>query len=348
MRRLSPSGLSWLSALAPAALLVLLGAAPVSAGVEVIDFEDMNPGNGGTSPLTEEYAELGVHFYSLDDASVWSGLSEGDPGGWQVEGTNGTRFLGFDGSSYSVVLTFDAPVQDFQFDLTRAAPHPFMAHQVVVAGLLGGEVVDEQIVYLGAVDAWMTLTVAGGVDQVVIEGPGQPGTRFAVDNVQWLGPDREVPDEPADDPDLEELPGGEGPAEMNVRVDVRSGKWLRLWTRGRRAIVPVVVFGDEDFDVSEVAVDTVSLDPDEGQVKHRSCPHFLDFDRDGRLDMMLHFRLTNPSFPPAEGEECVTGETTSGDAFSGCDDLLWNHPRRWWQVPSHGQNDRGVRGRRSR
>lgn len=341
-RSFRPSGLALSSV--PIALAALLLAVPAMAGVEVLDFEDQEPGNGGGPSLTEEYTALGVHFDSSDDANVWNGLSGGDPGGWQVEGSNGPRFLGFDGESYNVVLTFDAPVQDFQLDVARAAPHPYTFHQVWVVGLREGEIVDEQMVYLGAVDSWMTVALAGELDQVVVDGPGQVGTRFAIDNVQWLGPDRDVPDEPQD-PGVPDEP--QVPEEIEVRVDVRNGKWLRFWTRGRRAIAPVVLHGDEDFDVTRVAVDSLALEPGPAKIKHRSCPHFLDLDRDGYLDMFVHFRV-RPSVVETEGDRvCLVGETVSGESFSGCDELTWWNPRKQWRHPRYdGKRPRKGNGPR--
>ncbi|MGH0034524.1 MAG: hypothetical protein ACQGVK_05815 [Myxococcota bacterium] len=319
-----------------AALLALLTSAPASAGVEVVDFEDVAHVNEAGVPLGEEYAALGVHFHSEDDASVWDGVSLGDPGGWQVEGSSGPRFLGFDGASYAVVLGFDAPVEEFQLDLTRAAPHPFMAHQALVVGLREGEIVDEQVIYLGAVNSWITVELAGELDQVVVDGPGQPGTRFAIDNLQWLGPDREEPEEPP----VEDVPPA--PEEMEVRVDVRKGSWLHRWHRGRRANARVVVHGAEGFDVTTVDVDSLVFEPEAARIKHRSCPHLLDVDRDGHLDMFLHLRMDRGERSllwQGDTELCLSGETDSGVPFSGCDALTRRRGR--WSRDDHGRHRRG-------
>ena len=84
-----------------AAFLTLAGlvAGPVSA-IETISFEEIPAQNTIFATLSEEYAHLGVHFSSNDDGSTWDGMSNGDPGGWELEGTNGPTFAGFNGASY--------------------------------------------------------------------------------------------------------------------------------------------------------------------------------------------------------------------------------------------------------
>ena len=69
--------------------------------------------------LVEEYAHLGVHLSTTDDGATWSDLSDGDPGQWQLEGSNGIAFLGFGGRGYSARVYFDEPVQEFQLDVAR-------------------------------------------------------------------------------------------------------------------------------------------------------------------------------------------------------------------------------------
>jgi hypothetical protein len=188
--------------------------------------------------------------------------------------------------------------------------------------------VDEQVLYLGAVNSWATVALAGELDQVVVEAPGQPGSRFGVDNVQWLGPDREEP------PVVEEPPGNEIPPvpdEIPVRIDVHKGHWLNLWKRGRRALARVVIFGADDFDVTEVDVDSLELEPIPVRMNRRRRAHFIDADRDGHLDVFLHLGLDRSLAGAETDEVCLMGETVSGQAFSGCDTIERRGRRNGWQ-----------------
>ena len=90
-------------------LTTSLMATATSAGAEVISFDEMTATNSNCCYLTSEYLDLGVTFETTDDGSVWGGLSNGNPGTWGLEGTNGPAFLGFNGASYSATMLFDVP-----------------------------------------------------------------------------------------------------------------------------------------------------------------------------------------------------------------------------------------------
>src|SRR5262245_27062075 len=98
--------------------LALLG--PAIAGAEEINFDEIPPANRIMPPPSEEYAHMGVHFVATDDGSVWTGLSGGDPGGWGLEGTNGTAFSGFNGASYGLRVRFDGAVREVSVDAARS------------------------------------------------------------------------------------------------------------------------------------------------------------------------------------------------------------------------------------
>lgn len=71
----------------------LLGAtATIQAQTDTINFEDGVAAHPG---LGFNVGEVGG---AVDSLSVIDGLSEGDPGGWQIEGSNGPKMMGFWGS----------------------------------------------------------------------------------------------------------------------------------------------------------------------------------------------------------------------------------------------------------
>ncbi len=300
-----PGGRPLLTALS----LAFLVAAPAWAGPEVIDFDEPAAANTA-EPLAEEYARQGVHFFSMDDAVVRGGIPTGGPEGWQVEGTRGPRFLGFDGASYSAVLTFDETVTDFRLDLTRAAPHPFIAHRVRFAALLEGRVVDEQIVYLGAVDSWSEVSMADALDQVVIEGPGFNGTRFAIDNVRWTAPDVEDPG---------------GSPSIEARMSVRAPR-MRRSTDGGEAVYPVFLFGSEQLDVRSIDLDSLDFGPGLARFRYGNRRPVGVWGRDRYKDLFLRF-VVDAEVAPAVGESvCLVGRTRSGESFEACREV---RSRRW-------------------
>src|SRR5688500_8787868 len=59
---------------------------------------------------TEQYSHLGVHLRpSGADPSVQPGVSNGDPGGWGVDGSAGPYFMGIN-NGYGMRVLFDAPI----------------------------------------------------------------------------------------------------------------------------------------------------------------------------------------------------------------------------------------------
>jgi len=163
--------------------LVALGAAALPALAETITFEEFPAANCNCRFLTEEYADLGIHFVTTDDGSTWDGISRGDPGNWGLEGTNGPTFLGFNGASYALTCRFDDLVSDFRLDVARS--NGSQDGVFILEGLRGGQVVESVRVTLGAINQWSTVQLSETVDGTRWLGQGSGFHPFGVDNVQW-------------------------------------------------------------------------------------------------------------------------------------------------------------------
>ena len=90
---------------------------------------------------------------------------------------------------------------------------------------------------------------------------------------------------------------------------------------GSRGVVPVVLYGEVDFAVEDVDVDTLAFGPDASSIAHRNGPHFDDIDGDGLLDMILHHRIADTGLTAYDVEACLNGQTIDGASFEGCDDV---------------------------
>lgn len=91
-------------------------------------------------PLAKlQYEEMGVRLRG-DAAGVLPGISSGDPGNWQLEGTvrgvpGGGRFIGFNTSKQSLQVSFRHPVTSVAFDLiTRDAECEVAIHATAADG----------------------------------------------------------------------------------------------------------------------------------------------------------------------------------------------------------------------
>jgi hypothetical protein len=281
------------------AALALLGASPI--GAAVIDFEDRAAANDSQTLIRAEYADAGPTFVPTDDGATWDGIGAGDPGEWQITGTNGPTFLGFDGRSYSTSLRFDEPVEAFELDVARAAgAQPFYLDYFQVTGFLEGKIVESRAAYLAGVGVWQTVSLTGMVDRIVWFGTGLRGHRYGIDNLRWVS---------------------QAPQLLAVEIDVRPGSEENPIQVGSRGVVPVVLYGEVDFAVEDVDVATLGLGPDAAGVAHPRGPHFDDLDADGLLDMILHHRIADTGLTAEDVEVCLYGETADGMPFEGCDDV---------------------------
>ena len=282
------------------AALALLGVPPISAAV--IDFEDRAAANDSQTLIRNEYADLGVTFVPTDDGATWDGIGAGDPGGWQISGSNGPTFLGFDGESYSTSLRFDEPVEGFELDVARAAgAMPFFLDYFQLTGFLDGAIVDSKAVYFANVDVWQTVSLAGMVDKVVWFGIGLRGHRYGVDNLRWANLAQQL---------------------MGVQIDVRPGSDENPIQLGSRGVVPVVLYGEVDFAVEDVNVSALAFGSAPASLAHRNGPHYEDVDGDGLLDMILHYRIKDTGLTAYDAVVCLIGATVDEMPFEGCDDVM--------------------------
>jgi len=271
----------------------------------MIDFDDQ-PASNGATPLSDEYADRGVHF-DTRDGMTWSGLTGGNPGDWQLEGTRGPAFMGVEGFSSTSALRFDAPVKGFKLDLARGAgTRPNFSDFVMVSGLHAGRPVDSETVFLGEVNDWKTIELAGEMDRVVVFSSGfYVDFRFGVDNLRW--------------------DGGSEPVTAKVEIDVKPGNARNAVNLGSRGVVPVALYGSPNFDVADVDPDQLRFGPkgaSEGaELAHLSGPHRDQRNDDGHLDLLLHFRVTDAGLGGDDELACVYGVTRQGTPFEGCDSV---------------------------
>lgn len=162
--------------------LALLLATTAHAGV--INFEEFPADNSNGPMQADRYSALGVAFVATDDGSTWGGIGNGDPGNWDLEGTNGSIFSGFNGSSYGLTMLFDTDVSAFAMDAARSAGSS-AGDTITLEGWNDGGLVETLTVTFGDINVWSTLTLASSVDEVRWFGTGDGFHPFGVDNIQW-------------------------------------------------------------------------------------------------------------------------------------------------------------------
>ena len=157
------------------------------ADAATITFAEVAATNDGT-PFAGTIA--GATF-SGTNAGIWAGNSNGDPGLWGLEGTNGPHFLGFNGGAggsdplyYSEVVTFDVPVSSVSIDFARATGSVDGSVTLQAFDSSGsiGFVTGE----LGSVNAWSTLSVAfPDMTSIAWNVMGTGSHPYGVDNLDY-------------------------------------------------------------------------------------------------------------------------------------------------------------------
>jgi hypothetical protein len=250
-------------------------------------------------PLSEEYAQMGVHFVGTDDGSVWTGISGGDPGGWRLEGTNGTAFAGFNGASYGMRVVFDGPVREVSVDAARSLGSK-LGTAFVLRGWRAGAMVEEVSVVLGDVNAWSTVALSEEVDEVSWVGAGTGKRSFGVDNLRWSAEPEEIP----------------------VAIDVRPGSPRNRVNPFAQGVLRVALLGAGDFDVATVVVETLRfgalhLEAD-GAYALRS--RVEDVNGDGYPDLVTLHRIPETGIAVGDEQACLAGEKLDE---TGTSTLLW-------------------------
>jgi hypothetical protein len=109
-----------------------------------------------------------------------------------------------------------------------------------------------------------------------------------------------------------------------VDIDIRPRTDKNVVNSTGRGVVPIVVFGDADFEVSTVDVATLSFGP--GEAPSHSV-HVADVDGDGFDDLVTYHRGIEAALATDEPEACLQAMTIDGTPILGCDTVRHIGPR---------------------
>jgi len=109
-----------------------------------------------------------------------------------------------------------------------------------------------------------------------------------------------------------------------ILVDIKPGSStnpIQLSSNGR---LPVAILTTSDLDAAVVIASTLCFGDAEDPAE-RNCTeahgkgHLEDVDRDGDLDLVLHFDTRRTGIDAGDARACLTGRTLDGTAIEGCD-----------------------------
>lgn len=141
-----------------------------------------------------------------------------------------------------------------------------------------------------------------------------------------------------------EIPAGACPfgggGTIEVGVDIKPFSDPNSINPRSGGVVPVAILGSESFDVTDVDVTTLAFGPAGASPSHdltdsntfyththeQVCDEFdncvweeYDANGDGIMDLVSHYVQRETGLAIGDTEACITGETTDGRAFEGCD-----------------------------
>jgi uncharacterized repeat protein (TIGR01451 family) len=115
-------------------------------------------------------------------------------------------------------------------------------------------------------------------------------------------------------------------AYLPLTVDVQPGKALGTVYTAKQGLTSVAVLTTSTFKAANLDPATVCFGDAELPVE-RACQeahgtgHLTDIDKDGDLDLLLHYDTRSTGIDRGDAKACLIGRTTSGDGVFGCDDV---------------------------
>ena len=83
----------------------------------------------------------------------------------------------------------------------------------------------------------------------------------------------------------------------------------------------MAVLGSASFDVNDIDRSTLAFGPNDATPAHNALGHLDDVNDDGIPDLVSHYKTQDTGLAVGDTEACVTGMTTGGQPFEGCDSV---------------------------
>jgi hypothetical protein len=115
--------------------------------------------------------------------------------------------------------------------------------------------------------------------------------------------------------------------ELRVSIDIRPGSPVNPINLSSNGVVPVAILTAGSFDATAVVATSVCFG-DWEDAAQRNCTeahgggHVEDADKDGDLDLVLHFEFARTGIDRGDTRACLTGQTHVGTVITGCDAII--------------------------
>ena len=111
------------------------------------------------------------------------------------------------------------------------------------------------------------------------------------------------------------------PELLNIAVDIRPGGEQNPVNLGSKGVLPVAIFGEEDFDVFDIDLSSLVLDGATPRQKGKSgkLGSFEDINDDGLIDLLLLFEISELGIDGSATELVLEGLLNDGTDLVGSD-----------------------------
>jgi hypothetical protein len=178
------SSYAMLLRLAVACIILTTSHARSHAANVVLRFDDLpaKTDNNLSDVIREQYSAFGVHFNSDGRHSgiVRAGLANGDPGNWNLNGTNGPNFLGHNSFGLTGTIDFDVPIYGFSVDAARGHSPGLVSFSINAYGP-GGFLETQTVSSPASVWKTVALSTLSGITRIEY----QALDNFALDNIRF-------------------------------------------------------------------------------------------------------------------------------------------------------------------
>ena len=107
---------------------------------------------------------------------------------------------------------------------------------------------------------------------------------------------------------------------ISIDIDIKPDSYRNSINYRKKGVIPVAILTTEDFDATTVDPLTVVFGHNEAVEAH-GRGHIEDTDKDGDLDLVLHFKTQETGIVCDDIEAGLTGETFDGQAIEGSDSI---------------------------
>jgi hypothetical protein len=101
-----------------------------------------------------------------------------------------------------------------------------------------------------------------------------------------------------------------------IIVDIKPGEFPNSINPASKGVIPVAILTTDTFDATTVDPFSITFGPNRALEVHRRS-HVEDVDKDGDLDLVLHFSTQATGITCGRSHVVITGKTTAGQEIAG-------------------------------